>query len=171
MAIYNNHFFRWRNNIKYSLIILALIFGTLIISSCKKPEKERVGEARVNTSENKGMARAMKNASLHMRRLQKAVSNNDWVEMEMWTRELKEGVGFSCVKLYMVENNHIPKEFMLLNKKFNSAINKLILCSKKHDAGNSNPEFINLIKSCDSCHESFNKKAETKLDFSGSLDG
>ena len=104
------------------------------------------------------MARTMNHASLQIRILAKAVSNNDWVEMEMWTRELKEGVAFSCVKLYMAENNHIPKEFMLLNKKFNSAINKLILCCKKHDVGNSNQEFINRIKSCDSCHASFNNR-------------
>lgn len=96
------------------------------------------------------------------------MENNDWVEMDMWTQELKEGIGFNCVQLYMFENNDISDEFTVLSNKFNSAINKLILCSKKHDAENKNLEFNNLVKSCDACHESFNKDAETKLDFTDS---
>jgi hypothetical protein len=152
---------------KPSLMILVLIFGIIIVASCKKSEEVKIEEEQTHSPKNEGMAEDMKNASLQMRRLAKAVNNNDWVEMEMWTRELKEGVGFSCVRLYMAENGHIPKKFMLLNKKFNSAINKLILCSKTHDVDNSNPEFNNLIRSCDSCHESFNKDAEAKLDFTG----
>ena len=82
--------------------------------------------------------------------------------------ELKEGIGFSCVKLYMIENHDVSDEFTVLSNKFNSAINKLILCSKEQDTDNANLEFNNLIKSCDACHESFNKDMEGPLDFTDS---
>ncbi len=160
---------------KYSLIILTLILGTLItIASCKKSEEvkvervEEVEELQANVSEQSALAGAMKKAGIMMRRLARAVENNNWVEMDMWTQELKEGIGFSCVKLYMIENPHISEEFTVLSNKFNSAINKLILCSKEQDTINANLEFDNLIKSCDACHESFNKDMEGPLDFTDS---
>ncbi len=68
----------------------------------------------------------------------------------------------------MFENNDIPNEFTVLSNKFNSAINKLILCSKEQDTDNANLEFNNLVNSCKACHKSFNKDAETKLDFTDS---
>ena len=157
---------------KHSLIILALILGTLMaIASCKKYDEvkvEEVEEVQANVLEQSVLAGAMKRASIMMRRLARAVENNNWVEMDMWTQELKEGIGFSCVKLYMIENHDVSDEFTVLSNKFNSAINKLILCSKEQDTINSNLEFDNLIKSCDACHESFNKDAKTKLDFTDS---
>ncbi len=160
---------------KYSLIILTLILGTLItIASCKKSEEvkvervEEVEELQANVPEQSALAGAMKKAGIMMRRLARAVENNNWVEMDMWTQELKEGIGFSCVKLYMIENPHISEEFTVLSNKFNSAINKLILCSKEQDTINANLEFDNLIKSCDACHESFNKDMEGPLDFTDS---
>lgn len=157
---------------KSSLIFLALISGTLFITSCKKPDEVMVEEpqayTQTNTPENRSLAGAMKKASLQMRRLAKAVKNDDWIEIDTWTRELKQGIGFNCVELYMIENNDIPHEFTILSNKFNSAINKLMLSGKKRDADNAGLEFNNLIKSCDSCHEGFNKGAETKLDFDGS---
>ena len=103
-----------------------------------------------------------------MRRLARAVENNDWVEMDRWAEELKENIGFNCVELYMIENNDVSNEFMVLSSNFNSALNKLILCSKEQDTDNANLEFNNLVKSCDACHESFNKDAKTKLDFTDS---
>ncbi len=157
---------------KYSLIILAIIVGTLTaISSCKKSEEvkiERVEEVRANVPEQSALAGAMKKAGIMMRRLARAVENNNWVEMDMWTQELKEGIGFSCVKLYMIENHDVSDEFTALSNKFNSAINKLMLCSKEQDTDNANLEFDNLVKSCDACHESFNKDMEGPLDFTGS---
>lgn len=160
---------------KYSLIILALILGTLItIASCKKSEEvkiervEEVEELQANVPEQSALAGAMKKAGIMMRRLARAVENNNWVEMDMWTQELKEGIGFSCVKLYMIENHDVSDEFTVLSNKFNSAINKLILCSKEQDTDNANLEFNNLIKSCDACHESFNKDMEGSLDFTDS---
>ena len=160
---------------KHSLIILALILGTIMtIASCKKPEEvrvervEEVEELQADVPEQSALAGAMKRAGIMMRRLARAVENNNWVEMDMWTQELKEGIGFSCVKLYMIENNDVSEEFTVLGNKFNSAINKLILCGKEQDTINANLEFGNLIKSCDACHESFNKDMKGPLDFTDS---
>jgi hypothetical protein len=163
---------------KYSLIILALILGTLaIIASCNKSEEvrvervEEVEELQADVSEESALAGAMKKAGITMRRLSRAVENNNWVEIDMWTHELKEGIGFSCVKLYMIENPHVTEEFSVLSNKFNSAINKLIMCSKRQDTINANLEFDNLVESCDACHESFNKDMEGQLDFTDSGGG
>ena len=138
---------------KYSLIILTLIMGTLItIASCKKSEEvrvervEEVEELQANVPEQSALAGAMKKAAITMRRLSRAVGNNNWVEIDMWTHELKEGIGFSCVTLYMIENPHVSEEFSVLGNKFNSAINKLIMCSKRQDRINANLEFDNLIE-------------------------
>ena len=160
---------------KYSLIILTLILGTLITTaSCKKSEEvrvervEEVEELQANVSEQSALAGAMKKAAITMRRLSRAVGNNNWVEIDMWTHELKEGIGFSCITLYMIENPQVSEEFSVLGNKFNSAINKLIMCSKRQDRINANLEFDNLIESCDACHESFNKDMEGPLDFTDS---
>ncbi|ODS30721.1 MAG: cytochrome c (CII) [Candidatus Scalindua rubra] len=140
----------------------------MAIASCKKPEEvnvERVEEIQTYVPKQEDLAGAMKRASIMMKRLARAVEDNDWVKMDMWAHELKEGIGFNCVELYMFENNDIPNEFIMLSDKFNSAINKLILCSKEHDTNNANLEFDRIIKSCDACHESFNKDMEKPLDF------
>jgi len=163
---------------KYSLIILALILGTLTtIASCNKSEEvriervEEVEELQANVPEQSALAGAMKKAGITMRRLSRAVGNNNWVEIDMWTHELKEGIGFSCVKLYMIENPHVTEEFSVLSNKFSSAINKLIMCSKRQDRINANLEFDNLVESCDACHKSFNKDLEGQLDFTDSGGG
>ena len=160
---------------KYSLIILALILGTLtIITSCNKSEEvkiEEVEELQADVPEESALAGAMKKAGITMRRLSRAVGNNNWVEIDMWTHELKEGIGFSCVTLYMIENPHVTEEFSVLSNKFNSAINKLIMCSKRQDTINANLEFDNLIESCDACHKSFNRDMEGQLDFTDSGGG
>ena len=151
---------------KSPLLILVFIIGTLVvIASCKKPDEVKIEETNAYTLLQDDLARSMKKASLVMRRLSKAVKNNDWVETDMWTQELKEGIGFSCVTLHMIENNEISLKFIVLSNQFNSAINKLMLSSKKHDTANANVEFRNLVESCDACHDSFNKDAEGKLDF------
>lgn len=162
---------------KYSSILSVLIVGTFIfITSCTKPEEmeieetKKTEEAETYMTKHEGLAQSMKKASLVMRRLAKSVENNDWVEMDMWTQELKEGIGFNCVTLYMIENNDISMRFIVLSNQFNSAINKLILCSKTHDDENTSIEFNNLVKSCDACHDSFNKDAKTPLDFTKSED-
>jgi len=157
---------------KHLLIILTLILGTLTtIASCNKSEEvriervEEVEELQADVPEESALAGAMKKAGITMRRLSRAVENNNWVEMDMWTHELKEGIGFSCVTLYMIDTPHVSEEFSVLSNKFNSAINKLIMCSKRQDTINANLEFNNLVESCDACHESFNKDMEGPLDF------
>ncbi len=153
---------------KYLLIFIALIIGALtFIMSCNKPDELKVEETEYTLLQD-DLARSMKKASLVMRRLSKSVENNDWVEIDMWTQELKEGIGFTCVTQYMIENNDISIRFIMLSNQFNSAINKLMLASKKHYSERANLEFNNLVKSCDACHDSFNKDAEGKLDFSDS---
>ncbi|MFQ5965760.1 MAG: hypothetical protein ACE5KZ_15920, partial [Candidatus Scalinduaceae bacterium] len=108
---------------KYSLIIIAIIIGmSIVTASCKKSEEvkiESVEEAQIFTPKQEGLAGAMKKAGIMMRRLARAVENNDWVEIDMWTEELKEGIGFNCVELYMIENNDVSNEFMVLSSKFN----------------------------------------------------
>ena len=160
---------------KYSLIISIIILGiSIVTASCKKSEEvkiERIEEAQVNAPGQGGLAGAMKKASIMMRRLARAVENNDWVQMDKCTEELKEGIGFNCVELYMIENNDVSYEFTVLSNKFNSAINKLIMCSKRQDTINANLEFDNLIESCDACHKSFNRDMEGQLDFTDSGGG
>ncbi len=154
---------------KYSLIIsTVIIWVSLITASCKKSEEvkiERIDAVETLTPEQGSLAGAMKKASRAMRRLARAVEYNDWAQMDLSTEELKENIGFNCVELYMIENDDVSNEFSVLSSKFNSALNKLILCSKEQDTENANLEFNNLVKSCDACHESINKDAKTKLDF------
>jgi hypothetical protein len=154
---------------KYSLLISAIILGiSVVIVSCKKSEEvkvEMVGEAQVYAPKQGSLTKTMKKASLVMRRLARTVENNDWVETDMWTQELKEGVGYNCVELYMVGNSGISIEFVILSNKFNNAINNLILCSKEHDINNANLEFNRLTKSCDACHERFYEEVGRELEF------
>ncbi|MHC4183332.1 MAG: hypothetical protein ACYSR0_08285 [Planctomycetota bacterium] len=154
---------------RYSLIISVLILGiSVAIASCKKAEEvkvERAEDAPAYVRKQGGLANVMKKASLVMRRLARAVENNDWVEMEMWTQELKEGIGFYCVTLYMIETNDVSLEFIMLSNKFNSALNKLILYSKEHDINNANLEFSMLTRSCDACHDRFYEKMGKELEF------
>jgi len=148
---------------KHLLIALAIILGISIVTTSSKRtegvEIEKV-ENVAKVSEDNSLSAAGKKASLEMRRLSRAVGSNDWAKMDMLLQELKHGMGFNCMKLYMIENHDIPDEFAELSNKFNSAINKLILCGIKQDAENTNLEFDNLVKSCDACHKSYNKDAE-----------
>jgi len=152
---------------RHSLIALAIILGIFIVTtSCKITEGVEIEKVEnvTKVSEGNSLSAAGKKASLEMRRLSRAVGSNDWAKMDMWLQELKHGMGFNCMKLYMIENHNIPDEFVELSNKFNSDINKLILCGKKQDTENANLEFDNLVKSCDACHEKYNKDAEG-LDF------
>ena len=154
---------------KYSLIIFALFIGiSIVTTSCKKSEEVKTERTENVDTDHGSLAGAMKKASMAMRRLARTVENSDWAQMAMWAEEIKENIGFNCVELYMIENNDVPNEFMELSSNFNSALNKLISCSKNKDTDKANIEFGNLVRSCDACHESFNKDAETKLDFTDS---
>lgn len=158
---------------KNLLLVFAIMIGiSIVTASCKKSEEikvESAKEVQELTQEQGGLAGAMKKASRTMRRLARSVEYNDWDQMDLQTQELKENIGFNCVELFMIENNDIPHEFTVLSSKFNNALNKLMLCSKNQDTGNANAEFNNLVKSCDACHESFNKEAKTTLDFTDSV--
>jgi hypothetical protein len=148
---------------RHSLIAQAIILGIFIVTtSCKITEGVEIEKVEnvTKVSEGNNLSAAGKKASTAMRRLSRAVGSNDWTKMDMWLQELKHGMGFNCIKLYMIENHEVPDEFTELSNKFNSAINKLILCGKKQDAENANLEFDNLVKSCDACHKSYNKDAE-----------
>lgn len=156
-------------NMNYSLIgITAITVGIwLSLASCERPEEvmvERVEEIVTDTPEQDGLALAMQKASRVMRRLSRAVERNDWAEMDIWTQELKEGIGYYCVELYMIEHDGIPSEFIALSNKFVSALNKLMLCSKKHDTTQLKSEFDSLIASCDQCHEIFFEKVGRELE-------
>ena len=157
---------------KYSLVIFATFIGiSIVTASCKKSEEvkiERIKNVDTLTSDHDSLAGAMKKASRAMRRLARTIENRDWVEMAKWAEEIKENIGFNCVELYMIENNDVSNEFMELSSNFNSALNKLILCSNEQNTDKANLEFGNLARSCDACHERFNKDAETKLDFTDS---
>ena len=157
---------------KYSLVIFATFIGiSIVTASCKKSEEvkiERIKNVDTLTSDHDSLAGAMKKASRAMRRLARTIENRDWVEMAKWTEEIKENIGFNCVELYMIENNDVSNEFMELSSNFNSALNKLISCSKSQDTDKANIGFGNLVMSCDACHESFNRDAEAKFDFTNS---
>mgnify|MGYP003967508069 FL=1 len=157
---------------KYSLVIFATFIGiSIVTASCKKSEEvkiERIKNVDTLTSDHDSLAGAMKKASRAMRRLARTIENRDWVEMAKWAEEIKENIGFNCVELYMIENNDVSNEFMELSSNFNSALNKLISCSKSQDTDKANIGFGNLVRSCDACHESFNRDAEAKLDFTDS---
>ena len=157
---------------KYSLVIFATFIGiSIVTASCKKSEEvkiERIKNVDTLTSDHDSLAGAMKKASRAMRRLARTIENRDWVEMAKWAEEIKENIGFNCVELYMIENNDVSNEFMELSSNFNGALNKLISYSKSQDTDKANIGFGNLVRSCDACHESFNRDAEAKLDFTDS---
>jgi CRISPR/Cas system CSM-associated protein Csm2 small subunit len=157
---------------KYSLVIFATFIGiSIVTASCKKSEEvkiERIKNVDTLTSDHDSLAGAMKKASRAMRRLARTIENRDWVEMAKWAEEIKENIGFNCVELYMIENNDVSNEFMELSSNFNGALNKLISYSKSQDTDKANIGFGNLVMSCDACHESFNRDAEAKLDFTDS---
>ena len=157
---------------KYSLVIFATFIGiSIVTASCKKSEEvkiERIKNVDTLTSDHDSLAGAMKKASRAMRRLARTIENRDWVEMAKWTEEIKENIGFNCVELYMIENNDVSNEFMELSSNFNGALNKLISYSKSQDTDKANIGFGNLVRSCDACHESFNRDAEAKFDFTNS---
>jgi hypothetical protein len=157
---------------KYSLMIFAIFIGiSIVTASCRKAEEaktERAENVDTLTSDHGSLAGAMKKASRTMRRVARTIENSDWIEMAKWAEELKENIGFNCVELYMIENNDVSNKFMELSSNFNGALNKLIACSKSQDTDKANIGFGNLVRSCDACHESFNRDAEAKSDFTNS---
>ena len=152
---------------KYSLITVITILGVcLTITSCKKSEEVNIESAehiQKKPLSDFRLVNEMKRATMAMKRLSRGVTNNDWVEIDIWTQEIKEGIGDKCVDLYRAENNDVPSEFVASRDKFVSAVDNLMLCSKNHDNSNSKRDYDKLKESCDECHEIFKKELEGEL--------
>ena len=156
----------------FSSIILIIIFAiSTAIVSCNKSEEVVVENVKpketqsISPKKKESLVLAMKKASRVMRRLSRAVENNDWVEIDMWAQELKEGIGYNCVELYMNENPGISSEFVVLGNKFYSNINKLLLSSEKRLKPVTDFQFSMIIKSCDDCHERFYAEVGREMQF------
>ena len=113
------------------LIIMCAAFSGL--TSCKKAEEVNVEKTSTSHPRDETLGKAMKRASRDLRRLSSSIKGRDWVEIEMWTKELKEGIGYSCVELYMAEHRGISSEFVIMGSRFYDAIRKLTMSCKEHD--------------------------------------
>ncbi len=145
------------------LIAICLIFTGF--TSCKKIEEVKVEKTSSSHATDETLGRAMKRASKDLRRLSNSIEGRDWVEIEMWTKELKEGIGYSCVELYMAEHRGISSEFVVLGSRFYDAIRTLILSCKEHDTETIDGEFDRVIKTCDDCHDIYKDKEDMPFGF------
>ncbi|MBS1258344.1 MAG: hypothetical protein MAG551_01402 [Candidatus Scalindua arabica] len=143
------------------LTIMCVMFTGLI--SCKKPEDVAVEVLYTSGKKDETLEHAMKNASRDLRRLSRSIENRDWVETEMWTKELKEGIGYSCVELYMKEHRGVSSEFVIMGSRFFDAVRNLTSLCKEHNSENIDAEFNRLLTTCDDCHEIY--KEEEDLPF------
>ncbi len=143
------------------LIIVCVMFTGLI--SCKKPEDIAVEVLYTSGEKDETLGQAMKNASRDLRRLSRSIENRDWVEIEMWTKELKEGIGYSCVELYMKEHRGVSSEFVIMGSRFFDAVRNLISLCKEHNAETIDAEFNRLLTTCDDCHEIYKEEEELPL--------
>ena len=140
------------------LIIVCVMFTGLI--SCKKPEDVAVEVLYTSGKKDGTLGQAMKNASRDLRRLSRSIENRDWVEIEMWTKELKEGIGYSCVELYMKEHRGVSSEFVIMGSRFFDAVRSLTVLCKEHNAETIDAEFNRLLTTCDDCHEIYKEEEE-----------
>lgn len=131
--------------------------------SCKKPEEAAVEATHTSGEKDKTLGQAMKSASRDLRRLSRSVKNRDWVEIEMWAKELKEGIGYSCVELYMKEHRGVSSEFVVMGSRFYDAVRKLNMLCKEHNTETIDVEFNRLLTTCDDCHEIYKEKEELPL--------
>jgi len=143
------------------LIIICTIFS--VLTSCKKTEEVKVEQTPTSHTRDDTLEKAMKSASRDLRRLSGAIEGRDWVEIEMWTKELKEGIGYSCVELYMAEHRGISSEFVIKGSQFYDAVRKLTASCKEHDVEAIDPEFNRLLKTCDDCHDIYKEKEDLPL--------
>ncbi len=122
-------------------------------------------EIKAYLSEKETLEQAMKKTSSDTRRLARAIESRDWIEIEMWANELKQGIGVSCVNLYIKNHPGVPTEFIVLGDRFYNATNRLILSCKKRDAEIADAQFGKMLKACDMCHEGYteeNKDSDVK---------
>ncbi len=143
------------------LIILCVAITGLI--SCKKQEEVAVEVTYTSEKKDETLGQAMKSASRDLRRLSRSIENRDWVEIEMWTKELKEGIGYSCVELYMKEHRGVSSEFVIMGSRFFDAVRNLILLCKEHNVETIDAEFNRLLTTCDNCHEIYKEEEELPL--------
>ena len=143
------------------LIIICAIFSGL--TSCKKTEDVKVQKTPTSQARDDTLEKAMKSASRDLRRLSGAIEGRDWVEIEMWTKELKEGIGYSCVELYMAEHRGISSEFVIKGSQFYDAVRKLTISCKEHNVEVIDSEFNRLLKTCDDCHDIYKEKEDLPL--------
>ena len=144
-----------------TLLILFLFMSVALtgIISCKEAVEVAVDDEEIQAYmlEEETLKRAMKKTSKDTRRLAKALESRDWIEIEMWANELKQGIGVSCVNLYIKNHPGVSGEFLILSDRFYNASNRLILSCKKRDAEIADAQFGKMIESCDTCHEGYKK--------------
>ena len=142
------------------ILIIILILTVILVGpvSCKKSEEAEVEEIQAYMSEEETLGQAMKKTSRDTRRLARAIESKDWIEIEMWANELKQGIGVSCVNLYIKNHPGVSGEFIILGDRFYNATNRLILSCKKRDAEIADAQFDKMLKFCDACHEGYKKK-------------
>ena len=146
------------------LIILFITCVTFMgLISCKKTEEVKVEKTSTSLARDETLGKAMQRASRDLRRLSNSIEGRDWVEIEMWTKELKEGIGYSCVELYMAEHRGISSEFVILGSRFYDVIRKLTVSCKEHDVEVIDSEFNRLLKTCDDCHDIYKEKEDLPL--------
>ncbi len=145
------------------LIIMCAAFTGL--TSCKKAEEVNVEKTPTTHAIDETLGKAMKRASRDLRRLSNSIEGRDRVEIEMWTKELKEGIGYSCVELYLSEHRGISSEFVVLGSRFYDSIRTLILSCKEHDTEAIDGEFNRVLRTCDDCHDIYKDKEDMPLGF------
>ncbi len=149
---------------KQLLTILFIMCVTFtVLNSCKKAEEVKVEKTSTSHARDETLGKAMKRASRDLRRLSNSIEGRDWVEIEMWTKELKEGIGYSCVELYMAEHRGISSEFVILGSRFYDAVRKLTASCKEHDVTAIDPGFNRLLSTCDDCHDIYKEKEDLPL--------
>ncbi len=130
------------------------------IMSCKKAVEVAVADEEIQAymSEEETLKLAMKKTSRDTRRLARALESRDWIEIEMWANELKQGIGGSCVNLYIKNHPGVSGEIIKLSDRFYKASNRLILSCKKRDIEIADAQFGKMIKSCEACHEGYKEE-------------
>ena len=142
------------------LIILCVAFSGLV--SCEKAEEVNIKKTHSDQEpeSDKTLGGCNEKGIQGFKKIVSAVEGRDWVEIEMWTKELKEGIGYSCVELYMAEHRGISSEFVVLGSRFYDAIRTLILSCKEHDTEAIDGEFNRVLKTCDDCHDIYKDMEE-----------
>jgi hypothetical protein len=143
-----------------TLLILFMPVALMGIISCKEAVEVAVNEEEIQAymSDEETLKLAMKRTSRDTRRLAKALESKDWIEIEMWANELKQGIGVSCVNLYIKNHPGVSGEVLILSDRLYNASNRLILSCKKRDAEIADAQFGKMIKSCETCHEGYKKR-------------